>query len=198
MERTPRVMGRSSAGGAVLKKHIHNALYFMLGLFGLNTPSAMACVEMYLCVEGVGGESTSKQHTGCIDVLAWSWGMSNSGTLHLPDSTGGGKVAVQDISVTKWIDKSTPDLLLSVANGKSLPKAELFNYRCGVDGPTPYFHVTMEPVLITSLSTGGSGGEDRLTENVTLNFAKVQWCYTPPDSPGDICEGWDIPLNQPQ
>ena len=29
--------------------------------------------------------------------------------------------------------------------------------------------------MITSVSTGGSGGEDRLTENVTLNFAKVEW-----------------------
>ncbi len=32
----------------------------------------------------------------------------------------------------------------------------------------------MKEVIVTSLSTGGSGGEDRLTENVTLNFAKVQ------------------------
>jgi type VI secretion system secreted protein Hcp len=35
----------------------------------------------------------------------------------------------------------------------------------------------MTEVLITSLSTGGSGGEDRLTENVTLNFAKVKVDY---------------------
>ena len=32
--------------------------------------------------------------------------------------------------------------------------------------------------MITSYSTGGSGGEDRLTENVTLNFAKVKVEYT--------------------
>jgi type VI secretion system secreted protein Hcp len=31
--------------------------------------------------------------------------------------------------------------------------------------------------LITSVSTGGSGGEDRLTESVTLNFAKFKVAY---------------------
>ena len=35
----------------------------------------------------------------------------------------------------------------------------------------------MTEVLITAVSTGGSGGEDRLTENVTLNFAKVNFVY---------------------
>ena len=35
--------------------------------------------------------------------------------------------------------------------------------------------ITMSDVMITSVSTGGSGGEDRFTENVTLNFAKVKF-----------------------
>jgi type VI secretion system secreted protein Hcp len=33
----------------------------------------------------------------------------------------------------------------------------------------------MEQVMVTSISTGGSGGEDRLTENVSLNFATVNF-----------------------
>ena len=36
----------------------------------------------------------------------------------------------------------------------------------------------MTEVLVTSVSTGGSGGEDRLTENVTFNFAEVKVDYT--------------------
>ena len=35
----------------------------------------------------------------------------------------------------------------------------------------------MNDLLVTSVSTGGSGEEDRLTENVTLNFAKVKGTY---------------------
>ena len=63
-----------------------------------------------------------------------------------------------------------------------------------------YFDLLLENLIVTSVSTGGSGGEDRLTENVTLNFAKVKWCYTPDDGKvgTDICNGWDILTNTPQ
>ena len=42
-----------------------------------------------------------------------------------------------------------------------------------MEKPVEYLKIKLEEVFITSVSTGGSGGEDRLTENVTLNFAKV-------------------------
>jgi len=55
-------------------------------------------------------------------------------------------------------------------------------------------------VLVTSLSTGGSGGDDRLTENVTLNFAKVLVDYQPqkadgPKEGGPVNFGWNIRQN---
>jgi hypothetical protein len=57
----------------------------------------------------------------------------------------------------------------------------------------------MEEVLVTSISTGGSGGEDRLTENVTLNFGKVKFAYTPQDSKGTVAGdktfAWNIAEN---
>ena len=47
--------------------------------------------------------------------------------------------------------------------------------------------------------TGGSGGEDRLTENVTLNFSKFKYAYVPqkPDgSPSGAKEAsWNIAAN---
>ena len=48
-----------------------------------------------------------KTHAEEIDVLAWSWGMSQSGSMHMGGG-GAGKVNVQDLSFTKYIDKSTP------------------------------------------------------------------------------------------
>ena len=42
----------------------------------------------------------------------------------------------------------------------------------------------MTEVLVTACRTGGSGGEDRLTENVTLNFAKVKVEYVEQDRQG--------------
>jgi type VI secretion system secreted protein Hcp len=45
--------------------------------------------------------------------------------------------------------------------------------------PLEYVKLKMTKIMVTSLSTGGSGGEDRLTENVTLNFAAFEFDYTP-------------------
>ena len=47
-----------------------------------------------------------------------------------------------------------------------------------------YLKIKMEEILVTAVSTGGSGGEDRLTENVSLNFRKFTTTYTPQSEKG--------------
>ncbi|HWE99974.1 MAG TPA: type VI secretion system tube protein Hcp [Caulobacteraceae bacterium] len=133
-------------------------------------------LDMFIQIGALKGESVDKTHKDKIDVLAWSWGMSNSGSTHIGGGGGSGKVNVQDLSFTKYIDKSTPDLMLACANGKHYTDATLIVRKAG-EKPLEYMTITMTEVLITSVSTGGSGGEDKLTENVTLNFAKVKVDY---------------------
>jgi len=134
-------------------------------------------VDMFLKMDPLKGESKDKTHKDSIDVLAWSWGMSNSGTSHVGGGSGAGKVNVQDLSFTKYMDKSSPDLMLACCNGKHFAEAKLTVRKAG-EKPLEYLIITMTDLLISSVSTGGSGGEDRLTENVVLNFAKVKVEYT--------------------
>jgi len=134
-------------------------------------------VDMFLKIEGgPQGESRDKAHGKEIDVLAWSWGVSNSGSAHMGGGIGAGKANVQDLSFTKYVDKSSPDLLLACCNGKHFSSAILTVRKAG-ETPLEYIIITLTDVLVTSVSTGGSGGEDRLTENCTLNFAKVKVKY---------------------
>jgi type VI secretion system secreted protein Hcp len=155
-------------------------------------------VDMFLKLDGIKGESVDSKHKDEIAVLAWSWGMSNSGSAHLGGGAGSGKVNVQDLSLTKFIDVSSPDLMLSCCNGKHIPKAQLTVRKAG-ENALEYMIIKFEDILIASVSTGGSGGEDRLTENVTLNFAKVDVEYTQQDAKGGSGAkpkmGWDIPAN---
>ena len=44
--------------------------------------------------------------------------------------------------------------------------------------------MTMTDCMVTSLSTGGSGGQDRLTENISINFAEFKVEYTPQKNDG--------------
>ena len=155
-------------------------------------------VDMFLKLDGIDGESVDKSHGKEIDILAWSWGMSQSGTFHAGAGGGAGKANFQDISVTKWVDKASATLMAKIATGEHIPKARLTVRKAGKT-PLEYVIIDMEKVMITSYSTGGSGGEDRLTENITLNFAKVKVKYVPQkeDGSGDaeIEFGFDIASN---
>ena len=140
-------------------------------------------VDMFMKIDDIKGESKDKANKDQIDVLSWSWGMSNSGSAHTGGGAGAGKVSVQDLSFTKYIDKSSPDLMLAACNGKHFKEAKLTIRKAG-EKPLDYLVVTMSDVLVSSVSTGGSGGEDRLTENVTLNFAKAKVDYKEQTSTG--------------
>ena len=135
---------------------------------------------------------------GDIDVLAWSWGMSQSGTTHMGKGGGAGKANFQDLSFTKYVDSATNALMTALAKGTHVPVATLLVRKAG-DGQVVYITIVLSEVLVTSVSTGGSGGEDRLTENVTLNFAKVKYSYSPqkPDGYADAAKifSWDIAGN---
>ena len=138
---------------------------------------AAAAVDYFLKIDGIDGESTDKDHKGEIDVLSWSWGMSQSDT-----NTGDGTVVpdFEELKLTKYVDKSTPKLMEALAGGVPL-RQEAHMIVSNAAG-TDYFMIHMTNVMVTSISTGGSGGEDRLTENVTLNFAEVKVEYKPQGS----------------
>lgn len=157
-------------------------------------------VDMFLKLTDVKGEAQDKTHKDEIDVLAWSWGMSQSGTMHTGGGGGGGKVSVQDVSITKYIDKSSTVLAAYCASGKQFKEGVLTVRKAGGDAPLEYYILTMKDVIVSSLSTGGSGGEDRLTENISLNFAEFKVAYQPqkPDGTADggaLEFGWDIAAN---
>jgi type VI secretion system secreted protein Hcp len=143
-------------------------------------------------------KDSAQKAAGDIDVLAWSWGASNSGSFHTGGGGGAGKASFQDISFTKYLDKASPAILIALAKGSHIPAAKLLVRKAG-EGQQKYLEITMTNVLVTSVSTGGSGGEDRLTENVTLNFAEVKFEYFLQNEKGVTASGgvfnWDIAGN---
>lgn len=146
------------------------------------------------------GESRDKIQgpKGDIDILAWSWGMSQSGTTHMGGGGGAGKANFQDISFTKYIDASTNAIMTALAKGTHIPECKLMVRKAG-EGQAQYVLITMKEVMVTSLSTGGSGGEDRLTENVTINFAEVKFEYSDQNKAGTVAGSkvfaWNIAEN---
>lgn len=151
-------------------------------------------MDMFLKIAGAKGESEDDVHADAIDVLAWSWGMSQSGNMHMGGGGGSGKVSVQDISVTKYIDSSSCLLQKWCCTGEHIDDAQLIVRKAGGKA-LEYLVIDLKEVIVSSVSTGGSGGEDRLTENVSLNFKEFSTTYKSQDKEGGEKASYDWAFN---
>ena len=139
-------------------------------------------VDAFLKMD-VKGESVVDGHEESIQILSWSWGMSQTGTTHRGTGGGAGKVDVQDLSFTHFVDSASPTLIMACCNGKHFEEAVLTVRKAG-EKPLDYLILTMTDVIITSVSPGGASGDELITENVTLNFSKYKLAYQPQDNKG--------------
>ena len=139
-------------------------------------------------MNGITGESTAPGHVGDNDATGFTLGVTNSG---VPTAT------FTDVTVTKYVDKATPTLLVDVAGGKNISTVTLF-----VQSTSPttldFYQVVLTNVRITSVSDAGLVN-GRPTETVTFSFQKIEIDYTPinPDgSPGTPVIGcWNRSTN---
>ena len=165
---------------------LRRAAIVLVCAFALAVPAqASAAVDMFLDLDGIEGESRDMQFRDTIDVLAWSWGASRKDKA----------VNFQDISFTKYIDRSSPALMQNLATGGTIANGSLRVRKAG-ENPLVYLRLCFTGVRVSSISQGGSGGEDRLTEDVRFNFATVVERYTQQSATGvagpSFRFGWDL------
>jgi type VI secretion system secreted protein Hcp len=140
-------------------------------------------VDMFIKIGDLKGESKDSKHKDEIDVLAWSWGFAQTGASHGGGGGGAGKVNVHDLNFTKPIDASSNMLISSVCRGTHHKEATLFVRKAGHD-QLEYIIVKLKDVIVTSVSMGGSRGEEQLTESVSLNFGEFEYAYQPQKADG--------------
>ena len=136
-------------------------------------------VDMFMKIDDFKGEATDDKHKGLIEVLSWSWGMTQTGNAHIGTGAGAGKVDVQNLTFTKYIDTSSPNLIKLCCKGKHFDTATLYVRKAASDKPMEYLKIEMYDGLISAVNVGGSGSDERLVENVSLNFASFKYYYTP-------------------
>ncbi len=108
---------------------------------------------------------------------------SRGGTLGGGGGGGGGVggVAIQDLSVTKWVDAASPNLMNACATGKHISEATLEIRQAGED-VQEYLVITLENCIVENVSPQGSAGDAAPTEELTLSYEKVSWEYRPVQS----------------
>ena len=146
----------------------------------------MAAVDYFLKIDGVKGESKADKHKDEIDIESFSWGATQSGTFALGGGGGAGKVSMQDFHFTMPVNKASPALFLCCAQGDHVKNAVLTCRKAGKE-QQEFMKVTMSDILVSSFQTGGHGSGDVVpTDQISLNFAKIEVEYKEQDASGKL------------
>ena len=143
-------------------------------------------VDIFAKIGDIKGESQDAKHKEEIDVYSWSWGVAQTGTMAAGGGGGAGKANFHDLTFVHNVDKASPNLLNACASGKHIPEATIVQRKAG-EGQQEYIIVKMTDVMITNVSSSGSGGD--MTESVALQFAKVELEYKPQKADGSLDAG---------
>jgi len=154
--------------------------------------------DYFLKIEGIESESQDKKHKGEIEVQSWSWGESNAGSHATGLGGGAGKVQMQDFTFATKANKASPTLFLYCAKGEHIKKAVLTCRKQGGE-QQEYLKITFTDCLVSSYQTGGSSGDVIPMEQISLNFAKIEFEYHEQKADGTlggaITKFWNLKEN---
>jgi type VI secretion system secreted protein Hcp len=154
--------------------------------------------DIFAKIGDIKGESLDDKHKDEIEVLSFSWGVTNSAVASSGGGAGAGKATFHDLSIVHNLDKASPLLLKACATGTHIKDAIITHRKAG-KGQQEYLIVKLNDVIITGVTHGGAAGQP-ISENVTLAFAKVDLEYRPQKPDGSLDAGihfkYDIKSNK--
>src|SRR5262249_55993094 len=130
----------------------------------LDTKGGCRASDIFAKLGDIKGESLDDKHKDQIEVLSWSWGVSNLGQVGGGSTGGGGgagKASFHDLSFTHKIDKPSPLLWRGCAIGQHLKEATITRRKAG-KGQQEFLVIKMNDVIITSVSEADNSGDDRV------------------------------------
>jgi type VI secretion system secreted protein Hcp len=143
--------------------------------------------DIFAKLGDIKGESQDNKHKDEIEVLSWSWGVTNAG----PSRAGGGgqgKASFHDLSFTHKIDKASPLLMRGCATGTHLKEATITHRKAG-KGQQEFLIIKMSDVIITAVTQQDDSGEGTRMESVSMAFGKVDLEYKPQKPDGSLDAG---------
>ena len=134
--------------------------------------------DCFMKIKDIDGESTDKQHAKWIELQSYSFGATQAvggASVSTGGARSGQRVDIQDMSITKALDKASPKIFAACCKGTHIPEITIELCRA-TENKEPYMRYTMESAIISSVSVGGGGG-GLPTESVTFNYGKLTWNY---------------------
>lgn len=154
--------------------------------------------DYFLKIDGIQGESRDAKHKGEIELVAFSWGLTQS-AVQAGGGGGAGKAHFQDFHFTQHTQKASPLLMLACASGQHIKGAVLTGRKTGKT-QLEFLTIKLTDVLVSSFEQGASHETDQPIEEVSLNYAKIDVTYRPQSAAGgpggEVNAGWDLKQNR--
>jgi len=144
--------------------------------------------DIFAKIGDIKGESLDSKHKEEVEVLSWSWGVNQTGTISTSGGAGAGKASFSDFNFTHQIDKASPLLLKACATGQHIKEATITVRKAG-KGQQEFLIIKMSDIIVTGVHPSGSDEASVFAESVALQFAKVDLEYKPQKSDGSLDAG---------
>ncbi len=137
-------------------------------------------MSAFIKFNGIEGESTERDHNGWSILDSFSQGLVQPGSGATGAERRRGDVIVEDIQVSKVLDKSSPKIAEAVCLGTIFDTVEI-HLTASATGSArvTYYAYELEKVMVTSYNISGSGQSEAVPmENFSLNFETITVIYT--------------------
>lgn len=158
--------------------------------------------DCFMKIKDIDGESTDKQHTKWIELQSYSFGASQAvggASVSTGGARSGQRVDLQDMNITKALDKASPKIFAACCKGTHIPEITIELCRATGD-KQKYMEYKLEDVLVTSYQPSGHSMGEIPNESVTFNPAVITLTYTETDhetgkAKGNVTANWDQAQN---
>lgn len=159
-------------------------------------------MTIFMKIDGINGDVTAKGYEKWIDLSSIHFDVQRNintkpGKVINREST---RPAINEFSITKHMDKSTPLLFTEACIGKAKPQVEIHICHTG-DDISPYMQYTLNNVLISNYFVEYEDAQEQSANNhpqetITLNFDKIEMKFIPYDeqhnAQSPIPAGYDL------
>lgn len=149
--------------------------------------------DFHIKFDGVEGEASHKDHKGEIELLSWSWDVSQASGSAAGGGSGRGKAQPGEFTISHLYDKASPVLAKHCASGKHFKDAKLTARKAG-EGQKAFLTITLKEVFVTSVTPSG-GDDGTITEEVKCSYKDIEFAYKPQDDKGglggEVKFGWN-------
>lgn len=139
----------------------------------VETAPVASLQAMYIKFDGIDGESFDADHKDQIDVLSYSYAVTQSTSSAAGGGSGVGRANFGNFLFTHYVDKASPNLMMYCADGKVIPTVVFSATKAG-GGQKEYLTITFTNVLVTGVNDIGATNSPRSLEQVSFSYTKIK------------------------